>query len=61
MTKRIKFEPHVRTGPCLKRVCNQTASYELIDPVTERQRATCLTCGMYDATIDEVEDKCDAK
>ena len=61
MTQRIKFEPHVRTGPSLNRGCNQTATYELIDPETERQRATCPICGAYYATIDEVEDKCDAE
>ena len=61
MTERIQFEPHVRNGPCLKRGCNQTATYELIDPETERQRATCPSCGVYDATIEEVEDKCDGE
>ena len=59
--KRIQYEAAIRNGPCLTNGCNQTATYELIDPETERQRATCPTCGTYDATIDEVEDKCEAE
>jgi hypothetical protein len=61
MTQRIQFDPDIHTGPCLKRGCNQTATYELIDPETERQRAMCPACGVYFATIDEVEDECDAE
>lgn len=42
----IQFEPEIRTGPCL-RGCGQRATYELVDPETERQRATCPSCGVY--------------
>jgi hypothetical protein len=60
MSERIQFEPEIRTGPCLKD-CGQNATYELVDPETERQRATCPNCGVYEASKDEMEDKCDAE
>jgi hypothetical protein len=59
MPNRIQFEPQTRTGPCLNN-CGQTATYELVDPETERQQATCPSCGVYEASKDEMEDACDA-
>ena len=56
----IQFEPEIRTGPCLKD-CGQFATYELVDPETERQRATCPSCGVYYENIGKVEDACDAQ
>ena len=58
MAERIQFERETRTGPCLKG-CGQQAAYELVDPETERQRATCPVCGLYYASKDDVDDMCD--
>ena len=59
MPDKIQFEPETRKGPCLRN-CGHSITYKLVDPETERQLATCPTCGEYDASKDDVDDACDA-
>jgi hypothetical protein len=57
MSLGIHFNRERHTGPCL-RGCGQAATYQLINPETERYRANCPNCGEYGVGTDDVDNAC---